>query len=128
MSSEQITPFCGDKKEEHPENFLRSFHRRMGTANDKAKKLQFRNFLEADSAADEWFDNLAADGKKDWSSIKASFHKHWPRKETVKKTVEEYEQEITSVRLRMEDLERKEIVSGREVYALDTANLTNALR
>jgi hypothetical protein len=117
MSSEQINPFHGDKKDENPENFMRSFHRRMGTANDDVKKQQFRNFLEVDSAADEWFDTIDQNGKKDWTSIKASFRKRWPRKKTVKKMVEEYEQEITSLRLNMEDLGKKAMVAGKEVYA-----------
>ena len=89
----------------------------MAGTNDEAKKQQFRDFLEADSAADEWFDNLAGDEKKDWNTIEAAFHKRWPRKKIVKKTVEEYEQEITNARLRMEDLGKKELAAGREVHA-----------
>ena len=73
--------------------------------------------MEADSAADEWFDGLDEAGKKDWSAIEASFRKRWPRKKTVKKTVEEYEQEITNSPLKMEDLGRKETVAGKEVHA-----------
>ena len=65
MSSEQVNPFFGNKKDENPENFLRSFYRRMGsTSTDDAKKQQFPNFLEADSVADEWFADLAEDEKK----------------------------------------------------------------
>ena len=117
MSNEQINPFHGDRKDENPENFLRSFHRCMGVASDDARKQQFRNFLEADSAADEWFDGLDAAEKKDWNAIEAAFRKRWPRKKTAKKTVEEYEQEITSLPLKMEDLGRKETIAGKEVHA-----------
>jgi hypothetical protein len=88
----------------------------MGTATDDVKKEQFPNFLEPDSVADEWFEELDLTGKKDWSAIVASFHKRWPKKVAVKKTVEEYEQEITSLCLKMENIGKKETVAGREVY------------
>jgi hypothetical protein len=117
MPSEEITPFCGDKKDENPENFLRSFYRRMGTANDDIKKQQFRYFLEADSAADEWFDNLSQADKKDWDAIEAAFSKRWPRKKPAKKTAEDFEREITTSRLKMESLGKKETVAGKEVHA-----------
>jgi hypothetical protein len=117
MSIEHVAPFFGDKKDENPASFLRSFHRRMGTANNDVKKQQFPNFLEPDSVADEWFDELSQDDKKDWSAIEAAFNKRWPKKKAVKKTVEEYEQEITGLRLKMEDIGKKETVAGREVYS-----------
>jgi hypothetical protein len=88
----------------------------MGTATDDVKKEQFPNFLEPDSVADEWFEELDQTGKKDWSAIVTSFHKHWPKKVAVKKTVEEYEQELTSLCLKMENIGKKETVAGREVY------------
>ena len=39
------------------------------------------------------------------------------RKKAVKKTTEEYEEEITGLQLKMEDLGKKEKIAGREVYA-----------
>jgi hypothetical protein len=89
----------------------------MGTASDDVKKLQFPNFLEPDSVADDWFEDLKQDSKKDWAAIEASFNKRWPRKKAVKKTTEEYEQEITNLRLKMDDMGKKETVAGREVYS-----------
>jgi hypothetical protein len=117
MASEHVAPFYGDKKEENPEDFLRSFFRRMGGATDEVKKQQFPNFLQADSAADEWFEELPQADKKDWTAIHAAFRLRWPRKKAAKKTTEEYETEITSIRLKMEDLDKKETIAGREVYA-----------
>jgi hypothetical protein len=38
MPNEHVEPFHGDKEDENPEDFLRSFYRRMGTANDDTKK------------------------------------------------------------------------------------------
>ena len=89
----------------------------MGTASNDTRKQQFRNFLQADSATDEWFDELTQDDTKDWDSIETAFRKRWPRKKAVKKTAEEYEEEITGLKLKMEDLGKKEKTAGREVYS-----------
>ena len=67
--------------------------------------------------ANEWYDDLTGLEKKDWDSIGDSFCKRWPRKKAVKKTTEEYEEEITGLRLKMEDLGKKEKTGGREVYS-----------
>jgi len=117
MASEQVAPFHGDKDDENPEYFLRSFFRRMGTASDVVKKQQFPNFLQADSVADEWFEDLQPADTADWDAIETAFRKQWPRKKAVKKTTEEYEEEITNAKLKMEDLGKKEKVAGREVYS-----------
>lgn len=117
MPNEQVDPFHGDKEDENPEDFLRSFFRRMGAANDESKKQQFKYFLQADSAADEWFEELQESDKKDWTAIENAFNKRWPRKKAAKKTTEEYEEEITGSRLTMDDLGKKEKTAGREIYS-----------
>ena len=89
----------------------------MGTATDDTKKQQFRYLLQADSVADEWFDDLPQNDKKDWNAIVTSFSARWPRKKAAKKTTEEYEEEITGLKLKMEDLGKKEKTAGREVYS-----------
>ena len=81
------------------------------------QKQQFPYFLQADSVADEWFDELTPADKKDWEAIEAAFNKRWPRKKAVKKTKEEYEEEITGTQLQMEDLGKKEKTAGRETYS-----------
>ena len=70
-----------------------------------------------DSAADEWFDDLPHNDKKDWDAIETVFYKRWPRKTAIKKTAKEYEEEITGLRLKMEDLGKKEKIGGTEVYS-----------
>jgi hypothetical protein len=117
MATEHVSPFHGDKDDENPEDFLRSFYRRMGTASDDTRKQQFRYFLQADSIADEWFDELSAADKKTWDTIEAAFNKRWPRKKAVKKTKEEYEEEITGTQLPTENLGKKEKIAGRETYS-----------
>ena len=117
MVSEQVNPFHGDKEDENPADFLRSFFQCMGSASDDVKKQQFQYFLQADSVADKWFDDLAENDKKDWMAIETAFHKRWPRKKAAKKSKEEYEEEIMSLHLTIEDLGRKEKVTGRDVHA-----------
>ena len=116
MPTEQVEPFHGDKEDENPEDFLRAFFRRMGSANDDVKKQQFKYFLQADSVADEWYEDLKLQNKKDWNAIEEAFNERWPRKKGAKKTTEEYEEEITGLKLKTEDLGKKEKTAGREVY------------
>ena len=122
MTSELVTPFHGDKDNKNPEDFLRSFFRRMGTSTDETKKQQFPNFLQADSVANEWYEELAMDSKTTWNSIETAFRACWPRKKGAKKTNEEYEEEIRELQLKMEDMGKKEKVAGREVYKIGRAS------
>ena len=88
----------------------------MGTNTDETRRQQFPNFLQADSIADEWFEELSKNDKAEWANIEAAFRKRWPRKKPVKKTNEEYEEELRDLQLKTEDLGKKEKVTGREVY------------
>ena len=116
MAAEVITPFHGDKEDENPEDFLRAFYRRMGDKSDNVKKAQFPYYLQADSVADDWYGDLKDDEKKTWADIETAFKKRWPRKKQVKKTDEEYEDEIMGRKLKTEELGKKEKVAGREIY------------
>ena len=113
MASETITPFQGDREDESPEDFLRAYYRRMGDKSDDFKKSQFPYYLQAD---DEWFTDLIDDNKKTWKDIEAAFMARWPRKKQVKKTDDEYEDEIMGRKLKDEDLGKKEKIARREVY------------
>jgi hypothetical protein len=114
--AETVTPFHGDQDDESPEFFLRAFYRRMADKSDETKKLQFLYYLQPHSVADEWFADLVDDEKKSWTDIEAAFHKRWPNKKPVKKTDEEYEDELVGRKLKVEDLGKKEKVAGLEVY------------
>ena len=116
MAAEVILPFHGDKEDENPEDFLRAFYRRMGDKSDDARKAQFPYYLQADSVADEWYAELVDNDKKSWKDIKVAFAKRWPKKKQVKKTDDEYEDEIMERKLKPEDMGKKEKVAGREVY------------
>ena len=116
MAAETLTPFHGDRDDENPEDFLRAFYRRMGDKTDEYRKSQFKYYLQADSIADEWYADLLDDDKKSWADIETAFAKRWPRKKLVKKTDDEYEDEILGRKLKTEDLGKKEKIAGREVY------------
>jgi hypothetical protein len=70
------TVFHGDREDENPAEFLWTFLQRVGGNNDEAKK-QFRYYLQADSVADEWYEELAGDEKNSWASIETAFTKRW---------------------------------------------------
>ena len=114
--AEIVTAFRGDNEDENPEDFLRAFFRRMGNCSDETKKSQFPYYLQADSAADDWFADLQDDDKATWSDIVTAFQKRWPRKTQARKTDDEYEDEILGRKLKTDDLGKKEKVAGREVY------------
>ena len=88
----------------------------MGDKSDDFKKSQFPYYLQADGVADEWFTDLIDDNKKTWKDIEAAFMARWPRKKQVKKTDDEYEDEIMGRKLKDEDLGKKEKIARREVY------------
>jgi hypothetical protein len=117
MASETLTPFHGDREDENPEDFLRAFYRRMSEKSDESKKTQFPYYLQADSAADDWYADLLEAEKKTWGDIEKAFGKRWPRKKQVKKTDDKYEDEIVGRKLKAEDLGKKEKIAGREVYS-----------
>lgn len=114
--AETVNPFHGDQDDENPEDFWRSFYRRMGDKSDTARLTQFPYYLQADSAADEWYAELPEAEKKSWADLETAFKKRWPRKVQTKKTDDEYEDEILGRKLKTEDLGKKEKVAGRDVY------------
>ena len=116
MAPETVTPFHGDKEDESPEDFLWAFYRRIGNKIEDSRKNQFWYYLQANSVADEWFTDLDDEEKKMWKDIEIAFEKRWPQKKQVKKTEEEYKDEIVRRKLKAEDLGKKEIVVGRETY------------
>ena len=115
--AEIVPPFHGDKEVESPEEFLRAYYRRMGDKTDEVKKTQFPYYLQPYSVADEWYTELAENEKKSWADIETAFHKRWPKKKQVKKTVDEYEDEILGKKLKEEDLGKKVKITGMEVYS-----------
>ena len=84
----------------------------MADKMDDTRKAQFSYYLQLYSVADDWFSGLAKEEKKSWSMIEKSFEKRWPKKRLIKKTEEEYEDEILGRKLKEEDLGKKEKMGG----------------
>jgi hypothetical protein len=55
----------------------------MGTTSDKYKTRSFIYYLQADSVADEWYEDLLQAEKENWEAIEASFFKRWPWKQVI---------------------------------------------
>ena len=62
MANYQAIPFGGEWNED-PNIFLSWFLECMGVADDKTKARQFVYYLQADSDADEWFEDLLEEEK-----------------------------------------------------------------
>ena len=88
MENYQVTPFAGEWDED-PEIFLSWFLQCMGTVDDKTKARQFVYYLQADSDADEWFEELPGEEKKNWVTIEVLFRKRWLKEDLlgIKETV-----------------------------------------
>ena len=82
MKDYQTTPFCGEWDED-PENFLGWFLQCMGTADDKTKAHKFIYYLQANSDADEWFEDLLEEEKGSWGKIERLFRQRWLKEEAV---------------------------------------------
>ncbi|KAF8235635.1 hypothetical protein L208DRAFT_1256225 [Tricholoma matsutake] len=114
--SHHIEPFWGDRDNENPQDFLQSFKWAMGDKPDAHKRKQFINYLHADSVVDDWYGSFDAAILVDWALMEAEFHTQWPKAAVVKKTSTEYEEELLGLRLKEEELGKKETVAGKEAY------------
>ena len=74
------TPFCGEWNED-PENFLGWFLQCTVAADDRKKARNFIYYLQADSLADEWFEELEEEEKDSWVNIEMLFRRKWLKEE-----------------------------------------------
>jgi hypothetical protein len=72
----QATPFRGEWNED-PENFLGWFLQCTSAADDEMKARHFVYYLQADSDADEWFEDLPKEDKRSWARIEGLFRRKW---------------------------------------------------
>ena len=63
MTNYLATPFHGDRHYEDPSEFFNWFLQYMGTADNKMKVWNFVYYLQADSLADKWFEELREEEK-----------------------------------------------------------------
>src|SRR5271168_4034141 len=77
-----MLPFGGNWDED-PREFLNWFFQCMGTTSDNNKVRSFRYYIQADSDADEWFEELPQQEKLDWALVEALFRKKWLKEEVM---------------------------------------------
>ena len=83
MTNYLATPFHGDRHDEDPSEFLSWFLQYMGKADKKMKARNFIYYLQADSLADEWFEELGEEEKGSWDVIEVLFRKKWLKEEEL---------------------------------------------
>jgi hypothetical protein len=63
--------------------FLDSYLACMGSADDEKRARNFIYYLQADSDADEWFEELPEEEKRSWASIEVLFRRKWLEQEVI---------------------------------------------
>jgi len=113
-----VCSFSGEPDDNvQPGEFLKTFHRfTMYTCITENELIieSFGDHLKYASPADNWFKELA--DKTTWKKVEAVFLEHFPPIERAKSTETELEWELCELRLKVEDLGKKEKYVGEEVY------------
>ncbi|KAJ7629722.1 hypothetical protein DFH06DRAFT_1005689 [Mycena polygramma] len=113
-----------------PSTFLKKFRSRMmgiiGNATmtadekDEMKIAAFQDFLEEDSPADKWFAKLQTPGATTvvttWAALEAAFKARFPNPEKAERTEQEWERELSKMRITLEELDTTVKVGGADVY------------
>ena len=118
MSIPVVRSFSGEPDDDvQPGEFLKTFRRFTTYARITEQDLIIESFgdhLKYASPADDWFKEL---GKKStWKEVEAAFLERFPPIERAKRTETELERELCELRLKVEDLGKKEKYAGEEVY------------
>jgi hypothetical protein len=113
-----VHSFSGEPDDDiQPGEFLKTFRRFTTYAHITENELIIESFgdhLKYASPADDWFKEL---GKKTtWKEVEAAFLERFPPIERAKRTETELERELCELRLKVEDLGKKEKYAGEEVY------------
>jgi hypothetical protein len=120
MSQEKREPFSGKLEDrEQLGDFLRRFWADMHAQSIKDEKDKidaFEDYLKTSSVTDEWYTKLSATNKSSWKAFKTAFKTQFPGVEKASKSSMELERELQSLRLKIEDLGKTELVQGTEVY------------
>jgi hypothetical protein len=69
--------------DEDPNAFLAAYLQFTAASGDSFKARHFINYLGAGSEADDWYDELPQDEKKDWATIEVAFRKRWLNEEVL---------------------------------------------
>ncbi|KAG6808845.1 hypothetical protein H0H92_002614, partial [Tricholoma furcatifolium] len=122
MPDLDLQPFHGDRDDESPRDFINSIKKFFmfgrGQEESDADKIEYFSFsLKDGGAAATWFANLAPDRKQTWAGLLAAFDERWPGTQATEKTQSEKQDELMEMKLTEEDLGKKVVVKGVEVYS-----------
>ncbi|KAJ7206013.1 hypothetical protein GGX14DRAFT_367669 [Mycena pura] len=100
------------------QDFLRAFHRDVKVSTSSADKAKaFKNYLAANSDADDWFQALPVATKLDMDLIDMAIEAQYPAEPKVQPTAAEFATELLRCKLTKEELGTKVKVADREVWA-----------
>ncbi|EDR08841.1 uncharacterized protein LACBIDRAFT_296317 [Laccaria bicolor S238N-H82] len=114
-----LRSFSGETDDDvQPGEFLKTFRRFTTSAcitDDDLIITSFGDHLKYGSPADDWFAELTST-KQTWKEVETAFLQRFPPVEKAKRTETELERELCELRLKTEDLGKKEKYAGEEVY------------
>ncbi|KAJ6450947.1 hypothetical protein C8R47DRAFT_1230022 [Mycena vitilis] len=88
---------------------------------DTMKIKAFENYLEDDSPAEKWFTALQTPDANTvvttWDALEAAFKARFPAAEKAERTEQEWERELSKMRITLAELDTTVSEGGREVYA-----------
>jgi hypothetical protein len=118
---ERIPTFLGTSEDEVTSKDFMKVYRRATVNNsnlntDEEKIANFQNYLGSDSPAEEWFMDTGKALTK-WPDFERAFFLKFPTMDKAKKTAVELERELAGLKLRVEDLGKKEKYAGQEVWS-----------
>jgi len=99
--------------------FLKKFHALMNIGNitnDPRMNSSFKNYLKYNSPADKWFKELNTI-EMTWKALEKVFLECFPPIQKAKKLESELERELCKLRLKADDLGKKEKYTGEEVWS-----------
>lgn len=118
MSRVGLELFKGDgNTNENSQNFIRLFRRDTADQDNQGRCELFKDYLCQGSPADDWYEELKPNVQEDWNLLRAEFDKRWPKVKPVKKSAQEYEDELMSTKLETSALGTKVTVGGMEVWS-----------
>jgi len=113
-----VNSFSGEPGDDvQPGEFLKTFRRFITYAHITENERIIESFgdqLKYASPADEWFCDLEA--RDTWKDVEKAFLECFLPVEKAKRTETELERELCELRLKVEDLGKKERYAGEEVY------------
>ncbi|EDR00264.1 uncharacterized protein LACBIDRAFT_314456 [Laccaria bicolor S238N-H82] len=114
-----LRSFSGETDDNvQPGEFLKTFRHFTTSAritDDDLIITSFGDHLKYGSPADDWFAELTST-KQTWKEVETAFLQRFPPVEKAKRTETELERELCELRLKTEDLGKKEKYAGEEVY------------